>query len=156
MTTTAAPVKKEQPNGASTENKLHKLSADTNALNWFEIPVTDADRAKKFYETILDIEMVKPTAEDGVDEMVLFPRHPNTIMGISGIVSGALVKSKRLKTSNNGILIYLNASPSIKTVIDKIEKAGGEIVMPRTKNPAGYIAIFTDTEGNTVGLHAVN
>jgi uncharacterized protein len=156
MTTTAAPVKKEQTTGSSTQNKLHKLSADSNAINWFEIPVADADRAKKFYETILGIEMVKPKAEDGDNEMVLFPRHPNAIMGTSGKVSGALVKSKRLKTSKNGMLIYLNASPSIKIVIDKIEKAGGEIIMPRTKNPAGYVAIFTDTEGNTVGLHSAD
>jgi predicted enzyme related to lactoylglutathione lyase len=27
-----------------------KMSASTNALNWFEIPVIDADRAQEFYE----------------------------------------------------------------------------------------------------------
>lgn len=39
---------------------LKKMSADTNAINWFEIPVTDIDRAKTFYETILNIKMVTP------------------------------------------------------------------------------------------------
>ena len=29
----------------------------SNALNWFEIPVSDFDRAKKFYETIFDYQM---------------------------------------------------------------------------------------------------
>ena len=29
-----------------------------NAINWFEIPVADFERAKKFYETILNFQMV--------------------------------------------------------------------------------------------------
>jgi predicted enzyme related to lactoylglutathione lyase len=28
-----------------------------NALNWFEIPVTDFDRARSFYSNIFDFEM---------------------------------------------------------------------------------------------------
>ena len=34
------------------------MDSTTNALNWFEIPATDLDRSKKFYETIFDIEMM--------------------------------------------------------------------------------------------------
>ena len=36
-----------------------KMSAGTNALNWFEIPATDIARAKKFYEIIFEIVMEK-------------------------------------------------------------------------------------------------
>ena len=133
---------------------LKKISAKTNAVNWFEIPVTNIERAKKFYETILAIKMITPKTEDGRDEMVLFPRLPDTIMALSGILSGCLVKSKKSKPSKEGMLIYLNASPSIQKVIDKIESAGGKILLPKTKIPAGLISIFTDTEGNRVGLSA--
>ena len=30
-----------------------------NAINWFEIPVTDFTRAKKFYETIMGGEIME-------------------------------------------------------------------------------------------------
>jgi predicted enzyme related to lactoylglutathione lyase len=131
---------------------LKKMTADTNALNWFDIPVTDLARAKKFYETIFDIEM--ETRSTGDEEMAFFPRLPNTIMGLSGILSGSLLKSSRLKPGAEGPMIYLNASPTVQTVIDKVEKAGGKILAPRTQIPAGYIAVCLDTEGNKIGLHA--
>jgi len=133
---------------------IKKLSAETNALTWFEIPAKDIARARKFYETILDIRMETMDQGNPEEETVFFPRQKDTIMALSGIVSGALVKAKRLKPGKNGPLIYLNASPSLQKVIDKIVPAGGKIIMPRTKIPAGHIAVFTDTEGNQVALHA--
>ena len=132
---------------------LKKLSAKTNAINWFEIPVTNTQRAKKFYETILDIELIVQNGDKN-EEMILFPRLPDTIMALSGTLSGCLVKNEKAKPSMDGILIYLNASPSIQKVIDKIESAGGKVLQPKIKIPAGYIAIFSDTEGNKVGLSA--
>jgi predicted enzyme related to lactoylglutathione lyase len=86
--------------------------------------------------------------------MTFFPSIPGVIQAISGRVAGALVKSGRFKPSNEGSLIYLNANPNIQTVIDKIEPAGGKIIATKYKNLAGYIAVFTDTEGNKIGLHA--
>lgn len=75
-------------------------------------------------------------------------------MAKSGILSGSLVKSNRIQPSANGPLIYLNAYPSIQKVIDRIEPAGGKVVMNKTEIPAGMIAVFTDTEGNKLALHA--
>ena len=34
-----------------------KMNENTNALNWFEIPATNIQRAAKFYEAIFDIKM---------------------------------------------------------------------------------------------------
>ena len=133
---------------------LKKISPTNNVLNWFELPVSDMIRAKKFYETILSIKLVTQKAETTGEEMTLFPRLPKGSMGLSGVLSGALIKGKRLKPSKDGVLIYLNASPSIQKVIDKVEDAGGKITVPKTKNPAGFIAVIIDTEGNQVGLHA--
>jgi hypothetical protein len=132
--------------------KLKKIDEQTNVLNWFEIPVTDIDRAKKFYETILDIEMVKRA--DGKDEAVFFPFNPNVVQAISGRVTGVLSKTVRNNPSNNGTVVYINASPSIQTVLDKVEKAGGKVIAPKIQIPAGFIAIIIDSEGNKVGLHA--
>ena len=132
---------------------MEKLSANTNALNWFEIPVTETSRAKKFYETIFDIQM--DTQEMMGMEMTSFPF---SMEQPSGKVSGALVKSNMHTPSLEGGVIYLNANPSIQTVIDKIEVAGGKVIMPRTliNEQIGYMAFFTDTEGNRLGLHAGN
>ena len=63
------------------------MSADTNALNWFEIAVTNLARATKFYETIFDIKMIP--ADMGGMKMAMFP--PDSM---NGSVGGALVQSE--------------------------------------------------------------
>ncbi|TCC99703.1 VOC family protein [Pedobacter hiemivivus] len=131
---------------------LRKIDEETNILTWFEIPVSDIERAKVFYETILDIEMIKRT--DGNDESVFFPYNPNVIQATSGRVTGVLSKSERNSPSSQGTLIYINASPSIQTVLDKVEQAGGKIIAPKMQIPPGFIAVIMDSEGNRIGLHA--
>ncbi|WP_277633249.1 VOC family protein [Avrilella dinanensis] len=133
-------------------HKLKKIDEQTNVLTWFEIPVTDIDRAQKFYETILDIKMVNRT--DGDDEAVFFPFDPNVIQATSGRVTGVLSKSEANSPSTNGTIVYINASPNIQTVLDKVEKAGGKVIAPKTQIPPGFIAIIIDSEGNKIGLHA--
>ncbi len=132
--------------------KLKKIDKQTNVLTWFEIPVTDIDRAKTFYETILDITMVKRS--DGQEEAVFFPFNPNIVQATSGRVTGVLSKTARNSPSATGTLVYINASPDIQTVLDKVEQAGGKMVTARMQIPAGYIALIIDSEGNKIGLHA--
>ncbi|OJW83851.1 MAG: lactoylglutathione lyase [Bacteroidetes bacterium 46-16] len=126
------------------------MDATTNALNWFEIPAMDIDRAKKFYDAIFGIDMVVLPEMMGM-KMAGFPME----MG-SGKASGGLAQSQMHKPSADGAIIYLNANPSIQAVVDRIEPAGGKVVMPRTQiSPEiGYMAFFMDTEGNKIGLHA--
>lgn len=118
-----------------------------NAINWFEIPVVDFGRAKKFYNTIFGFEMEEQKMGDYL--MGFFPSDQ------SG-VSGAICHGEGYKPSAEGTLIYLNADGRIDEVIDRIEKAGGKIVMPKSlvTDDIGYIAYFTDTEGNKVALHS--
>lgn len=132
--------------------KLRKIDETANILTWFEIPVTDIERAKTFYETILEIQMV--SAADGNDESVFFPYNPNVIQATSGRVTGVLSKSEKNSPSTNGPLIYINASPSLQTVLDKVVLAGGKVLSPKIQIPPGYIAIILDSEGNRIGLHA--
>ncbi|MEO6870179.1 MAG: VOC family protein [Ginsengibacter sp.] len=133
-------------------NLLKKIDETTNVITWFEIPVSDIERAKTFYETILDIEMI--TRKDGDDEGVFFPFNPNVVQATSGRVTGVLSKSARNTPSTNGTMVYLNASPGIQIVLDKVQQAGGKIIAPKIKIPAGFIAVIIDTEGNKVALHA--
>ncbi len=132
--------------------KLKKIDEQTNILTWFEIPVSDIDRAKTFYETILEIEMIKRA--DGNDEAVFFPFNPNVIQATSGRVTGVLSKTDRNSPSGNGTVVYINASPNIQNILNKVEPAGGKIIAPKIKIPAGFIAIIIDSEGNKVRLHA--
>lgn len=134
--------------------KLKKISPETNVITWFEIPVLDSERARNFYETILDINMETRFLEETNEELTFFPSVPGVIQATSGRVTGVLTRSQKNKPSGEGTLVYLNASPDIQTVIDKIEPAGGKVVVPKTKIVAGYIAVFIDSEGNRVALHA--
>lgn len=134
-------------------SKLRKIDEQTNVLTWFEIPVSDIDRAKKFYETILDIEMVRQG--DGEDEGVFFPFDPDIVQATSGRVTGVLAKSSKNTPSANGTVVYMNASPSIQTVLDKVVAAGGSIIEPKQLfGPVGFIATILDSEGNRIGLHS--
>ncbi|SFW28180.1 VOC family protein [Chitinophaga sancti] len=131
---------------------LKKIDAQTNVVTWFEIPVSDIERAKAFYETILDIELVK--RNDGGVEALFFPYNPEVVQATSGRVTGVLSKSDRNQPSGNGTVVYINASPDLQKVLDKVGPAGGKVVVPKTLIPAGFIGIIIDSEGNKVGLHA--
>src|SRR5579864_8658563 len=128
------------------------MEKNANALNWFEIPAKDIKRAQKFYENIFATKMQDMGEMMGM-KMTSFPAE----MG-NGKVSGALAQSQMHKPSTDGAVIYLNANPAIQNVIERIEKNGGKVVMPKTQiSPEiGFMAFFVDTEGNKVGLHAQN
>lgn len=125
---------------------MEKLSATTNALNWFEIPATDIARAKKLYEMAFDTEMQQ--MEMMGMQMLMFPSQ-------SPRSGGALVKSPNHKPGTEGSIVYLNANPDLQIVLERIEKAGGKITMPKTSiGENGNMAFFIDSEGNLVGLHS--
>ena len=126
------------------------MNSDSNALNWFEIPVTDMDRAKAFYETVFGIQM--QTMEMEGNTMAMFPYQPG-----SGRVSGALIKGEWYKPGGDaGPLVYLNGDPDLATPLSKVESAGGEVVLDKMQisEDVGYMAIFMDPEGNRVALHS--
>ena len=133
---------------------LQKLGPGANAVNWFEIPVTDTERARKFYETILDIKMETQRVAETNEELTFFPFDPGVVRATSGKVTGALVKNDKVKPSDTGITVYLNASPSIQAVLDRVVPAGGKIIQPKILIKAGWIAMILDSEGNRIGLHA--
>jgi len=123
-----------------------------NAISWFEIPATDLDRAQKFYETILDIQMIP--LESPHIRMRMFPIE-DPMTGIGGAL--ALAPEFYKPSATDGPIVYLNANPDVQRVLDKIEAAGGKIIVPKTQiSPEyGHMAIFIDTEGNRVALHSV-
>jgi predicted enzyme related to lactoylglutathione lyase len=128
------------------------MENNANALNWFEIPATDINRAKTFYENIFGVNM---DLQDMMGmQMANFPYDP-----MSGKVSGALVQSEMHKPSQDGAVVYLNANEAgMDNVIERIGEHGGQVVMPKTliNEDIGYMAFFMDSEGNKIGLHSQN
>jgi len=125
-----------------------KMSSETNAINWFEIPATDIARAKRFYEQIFDIKMEEMDMP-GM-KYAMFPFNP-----MKGNVAGGLAQSEMHKPGTVGSIVYLNANPDLQHVLDRIQKAGGKITMPKTSiGQNGFMAFFADTEGNNVALHS--
>ena len=123
-----------------------------NAISWFEIPATDIDRAQKFYETIFQIQMQPMDFQQ--TKMRMFPLD-DPMKGIGGtlIDSGGFHKP----SATDGPLLYLNGNPDVQITLDRVEAAGGKIVVPKTEiSPEyGYMAVFVDTEGNRIALHSV-
>ena len=122
-----------------------------SAITWFQIPAADMARATKFYETICDTKL--ESMDVGPDmQMAGFPADP-----LSGEVGGALVCGQGAAPSATGTAVFLNANPDLQVVLDRVEAAGGKVLMPKTKiemQDAGHFAMISDTEGNTVGLHS--
>ena len=122
-----------------------------NAISWFDIPTTDLDRAQKFYETIFGITMTRLNLPNL--KMSMFPIEDP--MGIGGALTFAEGFYK--PSATDGPLVYLNGNPDVQVVLDKVEKAGGKIMVPKTQiSPEyGYMAVIIDSEGNRIGLHSV-
>ena len=110
-----------------------------NAISWFEIPAIDLSRAQKFYETIFNIQMIPLDTPNF--QMRMFPVE-DMMNGIGGAISKAEGFYK--PSATDGPLVYLNANPDVQNVLDKIEAAGGKIVVPKTQiSPEyGYMAVF--------------
>lgn len=123
-----------------------------NAISWFEIPTTDINRAQKFYETIFGITMI-PMELPNI-KMRMFP-----LDDMMNGIGGALVDSGGFHkpSMTEGPLLYLNANPDVQLVLDKVEAAGGKIMVPKTEISPEYgnMAVFFDTEGNRIALHSV-
>ena len=116
-----------------------------SVINWFEIPVADMDRAIKFYESVMQVALRREKMD--VAELAVFP-HEDPATG------GALAKFDGVTPSQQGAIIYLHTD-NLAATLDRIASAGGECVFGPLELPQGIgtIALFTDSEGNRVGLH---
>jgi predicted enzyme related to lactoylglutathione lyase len=114
-----------------------------------EIPTSNFSRALAFYQEILGIT-IEEIEMEGV-RMGLFPNDGES-------VSVQLINGSEYKPSGDGTIVYLNGGKDLQKVADKIETNGGKIVVPKTEigPEMGFYAMFTDTEGNKLGLHSYN
>jgi hypothetical protein len=120
-----------------------------HAINWFEIPTREMDKAVAFYQKVLGIEL-KRESFGGLPHAVFPIDAPD-----SG-VAGALVAGPHLEPGAAGPCIYLEAPDGVTACLARAKAAGATVVVPHTPiGENGWIAIVRDLEGNQVGLHSM-
>jgi predicted enzyme related to lactoylglutathione lyase len=124
-----------------------EIKTKVHAISWFEIPVVDFERAKRFYAEIVGSELHDMSAPDM--KMAAFPSDME-----QGGVGGAIIEAKDYLPTATGSTIYLDGGANLQTMLDKVPTAGGKITTPKTAigGNMGHFALFLDTEGNRVGL----
>ena len=128
----------------TTTKAIHNMNS---FVSIFEIPATEISRAVDFYQGILDIKIEK--MDMGEMQMGIFPYEGQ-------MVAGVILKAEGYKPSADGVTIYLNGGGNLQVILDKVEKNGGKILVPKTlhADESGYFALFLDSEGNKMGLHS--
>ena len=119
-----------------------------NVVGWFEIPVSEMDRAKKFYEKVFDITI-------SIHDLggVLMGWFPNA--GEAYGATGTLIKHESYTPSEQGTLVYFS-SADVQVELDRVESAGGKILQQKTiiSEDHGFMALICDSEGNRIALHS--
>jgi len=127
------------------------MSMPHNPIGWIEIPVTNMERAIKFYEAVFDMKLERH--QMGELDMAWFPMMNDKIGA-----SGSLVKHEKwYKPTLDGPLVYFTAfSGDVNNELKKAEAAGGKVWIPKKQiSPEiGYMAVFEDSEGNRIALHS--
>jgi uncharacterized protein len=121
-------------------------------VNYFEIPSDDFDRAVRFYGALYQTALQtndEPTAMGDPIRRGFLPRQ-------KGAIGGAVVHFKEQRPARGGVLIYLHAGVDLQPMLDRVEPAGGKVIVPKSKvsDDIGFFAIFLDTEGNEIALHS--
>ena len=118
-----------------------------HAAMWFEIPVTDMDRSRKFYAEVLQTEF---------KDMETGP-NPISVFGYSAqetAVSGHLYPGKPAP-AGAGPTVHLAPADDVSIAMERVEPAGGKIVSPLIEIPAGRFVYCLDPDGNSFGLFSV-
>lgn len=124
--------------------------AKSNAIGWFDIYVTDMNRAVAFYESVLQQKLAPIGDPTGETQMMSFPAD----MGMYG-VGGALVKSSHARPGAGGTLVYFSVEDCAQEE-SRVVAAGGKVVRPKFSiGEFGWVSLCEDTEGNLFGLSSM-
>jgi uncharacterized protein len=125
------------------------VSAGT--LCWTDIPVSDLDRAIKFYTAVLGQE-VRRMSESGIDYGLL-PHQEQNASGCLCVGSDSVGNENQ--PSQIGPLIYLSVEGRLNDAVKAARTNGGKVLEERQQiGPHGVRAIIIDSEGNRLALHS--
>ena len=119
-----------------------------NPGSWFEVPVTDMDRAIKFYNTVFDWNL--KVFDAGPLKMAWFPANEE-----DHGAGGSLVLSEHYTPGSDGVLVYFHCM-DVAMTIARVEGAGGKVVLEKKliSPEVGYMAAAIDSEGNRIAFHS--
>jgi hypothetical protein len=119
-----------------------------NPVRWFEIYVQDMERARNFYQSVLQVKL-EPLNSPGM-ELWAFP------MNMEGTgASGALVRMPGFPSGGNSVLVYFSCA-DCAIEAGRVAKAGGRVEKEKFSiGEYGFIALAIDTESNMFGLHSM-
>ena len=120
-----------------------------NPVTWFEIYVTDMKRARTFYQGLLDVELSLSDMSGEEMEMYLFPWEE----GLPG-AAGALIRHPMQNPAGEGHIIYFSVSDCGQTSQWALDQGSSVYVEKQSIGEHGFIAIVSDSDGNTIGLHS--
>lgn len=132
------------------------MNKERNAIGWFEIYVSDIERAMLFYENMLDVKLNDLPSDDSSIQMKIFPM-PATDGCAAEFpgACGALAKMDGCSPGGGGTLVYFSCNDCAEDEARVLE-AGGQIVKSKFSiGEHGFISLVMDTEGNMVGLHSL-
>lgn len=117
-------------------------------INWFEIPVADMERAVRFYEAVFACKLDRQACGEG--QMALFPY-------TAPATGGALCRTDYYRPGDSGCVPYLNGGQDLAVPLARVVEQGGKVLLDKTlvSPEIGYMALFRDSEGNTIGLHSL-
>jgi predicted enzyme related to lactoylglutathione lyase len=122
-----------------------------NTLCWTDIPVTNLDRATKFYSAVLGKEVPK-MSEQGF-EYGLLPHEEQNASGCLCVSADSAGTEN--KPSQSGPLIYLSVEGRLDDAVKAVRANGGKVLEERTQiGPHGFRTVIVDSEGNRIALHS--
>ena len=119
----------------------------SNAINWFELPSKNFNRAVKFYSDVIgsDLQLM----DNDEMQMAFFPTKDKG-------VGGCVTYGNGNEPTAEGTMVYLNGGDDLAEPLSRVEEAGGEVLMQKTAiGENGFMAIFKDSEGNLVAFHSM-
>jgi predicted enzyme related to lactoylglutathione lyase len=127
-----------------TGDAMGDLNSTHNRAVWFDIPVTDLDRAAAFYRAVLGVRVDK---EEFGDASIGVIEHKEG--------NGGCLVPDHEEIAAGGVLIYLNVDGRIRDAVEKVHPHGGTVIQPiHAIGPHGFRAVILDSEGNRVALHS--
>ncbi|MEM7457662.1 MAG: VOC family protein, partial [Planctomycetota bacterium] len=116
-----------------------------NRAVWFDIQVSDLDRATAFYAAVPNVGVTKESF-DGFEFSVIDHEDGN---------GGCLVPMPD-EVTDKGIMLYLNVEGRIREAAEKVASNDGSVKQDvHPIGPHGFRAVILDSEGNRVVLHSM-
>ncbi|MBA5763976.1 VOC family protein [Vibrio sp. 404] len=121
-----------------------------NPIGWFEIYVSDIERAIAFYQNVFKVTL-EPVNDPNGSDIVMWSF--GSAMQSYG-ATGALVKMDGIKVGGNSTLVYFSCQ-DCSVEAKRAEMAGGQLKQAKMAiGEYGFISLVADTEGNIIGLHS--